>query len=223
MIPKNLYQIWIGDKPLSDFHKQCQKSVKDLHPDWEHRLVTDESIIQHPEVQALRAPCELFYHKMLAKCSGTHCPEAFQSDLLKLLNLYVYGGFTLDTDMFCLKPLDKFLNDDFVLGAITGYDRPFQIGEHILGSAPRNPKVLEVIDQFCARTKDFKGNISMGLAFRAREKGWPWYTNDYFCPHRRDEPENKYRTTENTHFIHCWRDLEPYDVGVLKGLAAKAI
>ncbi len=80
--------------------RDCSESWKAHHPNWEHRLWTDEDVdnfvkVHHP---GLRGVLDSF-------------PYAIQRvDMMRYLILSVYGGVYVDLDMECLQPLDALLD-----------------------------------------------------------------------------------------------------------------
>ena len=47
-IPKIIHQIWVGGKKIPQKYKKLIKTVKDVHPDWEYKLWTNEMWIVFP-------------------------------------------------------------------------------------------------------------------------------------------------------------------------------
>ena len=43
-IPKLIHQIWVGPNPIPPKSVEYMKRIKELHPDFEHRLWTDKDI-----------------------------------------------------------------------------------------------------------------------------------------------------------------------------------
>jgi inositol phosphorylceramide mannosyltransferase catalytic subunit len=100
MIPRVIHQIWIGPDPLPDEHRRWIETWRRHHPNWEHRLWTEDSLPEdpiRPEIlERLRAPVE-------------------RADILRLEILYRHGGVYVDTDVECLRPVDEVLaGHDFV-------------------------------------------------------------------------------------------------------------
>jgi inositol phosphorylceramide mannosyltransferase catalytic subunit len=100
-IPRILHHIWLGRDPLPEEHKPWIESWKRHHPNWEHRLWTEDNLPLNPlrpeVLDRLRAPVE-------------------RADILRLEILYTHGGVYLDTDLECLRPLDDILEDHTFVG-----------------------------------------------------------------------------------------------------------
>src|SRR5439155_11415662 len=43
-IPRLLHQVWVGSAPMADEQREFIAGWKRLHPDWEHRLWTDDDL-----------------------------------------------------------------------------------------------------------------------------------------------------------------------------------
>lgn len=86
-IPKKIHQIWLGPlaAPLMAMH-----SWRNLHPDWEYFLWTEENL------PALK--------KQLAFDESNNYPQ--KSDILRYELLLEHGGIFIDADEYCIKPID---------------------------------------------------------------------------------------------------------------------
>lgn len=131
-IPKIIHQIWIG-KSLPPAFYAFQETCKRLHPDWEYRLWTQDTIhtlhLKNTQyIMQSRNPGEI-------------------SDLLRYEILYQHGGVYLDCDIECLSALDELhvLYDLYVgLQPLdTGY---VQLGIGVIGARPGHPLIKSVID-----------------------------------------------------------------------------
>ena len=75
------------------------KTWQDMNPDWKHMLWTDDNLPEISNKLQFDAMKEL----------------AGKADILRYELLHNYGGFFIDADSICVKPLDDFLldNDSF--------------------------------------------------------------------------------------------------------------
>ena len=121
MVPRTIHQIWIGPDPLPDDQIPWIESWKRYHPDWEHRLWTEENLPQdpiRPEIlERLRSPVE-------------------RADILRLEILYRHGGVYADTDLECLQPLDDLLGDDDFIGVCL---KPARVTNTFIAATPGHP------------------------------------------------------------------------------------
>ena len=97
MIPKIIHQIWLGDQ--SKRPTELINTWKEVNPDWEHKLWTEENI---PELR-----CQAQFDA-LDELAG-------KADILRYEILFNEGGFYIDADSRALEPLDDFFldNDSF--------------------------------------------------------------------------------------------------------------
>ena len=97
MIPKIIHQIWIGDQ--SKRPTEMMQTWQDMNPDWEYMLWTDDNL---PEIK------NRVQFDAMKELAG-------KADILRYELLFNYGGFFMDADSICTKPLDDFFvdNDSF--------------------------------------------------------------------------------------------------------------
>jgi len=117
-IPKIIHQIWFGDQDLRP--KKLMKQWEEMNPDWEYWLWTEKELSEFfPKLENQRHynEFEYLYEHLHHKNQNikTHHYLAGRSDLVRYEILYEYGGFFIDADAKCLRPLDDFLcdNDSF--------------------------------------------------------------------------------------------------------------
>ena len=128
-IPRIIHQIWIGG-PLPEAFEELCESWKFYHMSrgWFYKLWTDEDA----------AKMKLHNRKFFDETDS----PGVKSDIMKWEIVYNFGGFYLDVDFECLKPLDPLLVYDFVT-AIQPLDGFFvQLGAALYGARPYHP-ILE--------------------------------------------------------------------------------
>jgi len=203
MIPRTIHQIWISEAPPKPFLTKCVKSVKHLHPHWTYRLHRDFTAMYDQRLGELGETSPAFCFDVLGKLGGRgpHSVVAMQTDILRLVLLYLHGGIYLDIDMWSIRRLDSFVRDKLVLMRIT----PAIIGEGLIGAEARSDDIKDIIEWYM-RQPNVDGYVSMNLEGLALERGWNAYGSDYFCPHTRTRNDNLYRMTSVTHTIHCWKE-----------------
>jgi len=97
------------------------------HPGWEVRLWTEEDLPAdpiRPEVlERLRAPVE-------------------RADILRLEILYRHGGLYVDTDLECLRPIDRLLEGERFVGVCV---KPGRMTNTLIASVPAHPLLEEAL------------------------------------------------------------------------------
>jgi glycosyltransferase involved in cell wall biosynthesis len=91
-IPKILHQLWIGDQTRRPTN--LLETWKQLHPDWEYILWTEEEI----EKRGVTFECS-------RQIADIHEING-KADIMRWEILYKYGGIFQDADSVCLEPLD---------------------------------------------------------------------------------------------------------------------
>jgi mannosyltransferase OCH1-like enzyme len=129
VIPRVIHQIWIGPDRLPDEHRRWIETWRRQHPNWEHRLWTEDDLPSdpiRPEIlERLRAPVE-------------------RADILRLEILYRHGGVYVDTDVECLRPVDGVLaRHDFVGVCL----KPGRMTNTFIASVPRHPLLERALQE----------------------------------------------------------------------------
>jgi mannosyltransferase OCH1-like enzyme len=133
-IPRIFHQIWVGPDPFPDELAAHQATWVHHHPDWEHRLWTEENLpidLERREAyELLRIPAE-------------------RADIIRLELLYRHGGVYVDVDFECLRPIDPLIEG---VEFFAGYRKPRRPNNAIIGSAPGHPILAEAIREIRPRT-----------------------------------------------------------------------
>jgi mannosyltransferase OCH1-like enzyme len=129
VIPRVIHQIWIGPDPLPEDHRLWIETWRRHHPEWEHRLWTEEDLPAdpiRPEVlERLRVPVE-------------------RADILRLDILYRHGGVYVDTDVECLRPMDDVLAGHDFVGV---YLKPGRMTNTFIASVPEHPLLERALQE----------------------------------------------------------------------------
>jgi mannosyltransferase OCH1-like enzyme len=137
-IPKIIHQTWKNHE-IPNKWKAYQQKVKQLHPDWEYRLWTDDDNdlfvkTEYPE----------FYNTYIG-----FSKNIMRADVIRYLIMYKIGGLYLDLDYEMLMPFDL-LNETLVLPknrSISEGDDYDGIGNCIFASAPGHEFWKDVINE----------------------------------------------------------------------------
>ncbi len=98
MIPKRFIRIWLGPNKIPKMFDEWWQGFKDLHPDYEFVTITDNTKLDMPDE--------------LKEIYNDGLTYAGQSDILRIIALYLLGGIYVDTDMMPIKRFDDLLEDD---------------------------------------------------------------------------------------------------------------
>lgn len=132
-IPRIIHQIWMGplEPPL-----EAMKSWQELHPDWEYRLWNEDNI---PKLQNQEA-FDL----------SDNYPQ--KSDILRYEILKRFGGVYIDSDEYCLKPIDVLMSEwdetgyKLILGKEGSLDRPDLVANTVMVATPSHPFLDAMVD-----------------------------------------------------------------------------
>jgi mannosyltransferase OCH1-like enzyme len=153
LIPKIFHQIWIGGNPLPSEFEFYRQTWKDLHPDWEFMVWTDDNL-----------PDELINQQSFDEAEGIVC----KVDLLKLEVIYKYGGIFIDSDFECYKNIEKLIEN---LDVFSAGEKEGIIGNAIMGATPKHPVFLKIINaapQSIKENVEFGPNIKTGPIFMTK-------------------------------------------------------
>lgn len=107
MIPKTIHLIFLReDEAFPELFSDCMQRIKSMHPSW--------NIILYNEKMA-----QAIIKKYLPQYTNAY--QSFQynvqkADFLRIALVFIFGGFYMDLDIICLKPLDSLREFQLVLG-----------------------------------------------------------------------------------------------------------
>jgi hypothetical protein len=140
-IPKIIHQIWVGDKEMPDHCKQFVQEMRDLHPDWEHKLWGNEIFTEvypdDPFLNNYRKNPELY-------------KWAFISDRIRCLLLRDHGGIYCDVDARPVKSFNTVRDQlspqhTFLSGMKPSQKNNTLIDCTVYGSAPNSRVINEIL------------------------------------------------------------------------------
>ena len=100
-IPHKIHQIWVGPNSIPEKYIEYMRKIKELHPDYEYRLWTNEDI----------TPDNFSTYEYINKTNV----YAQKADIMRYEILYKHGGIYLDMDMKLLKNLDPLLTKSLIV------------------------------------------------------------------------------------------------------------
>jgi hypothetical protein len=174
MIPHIIHQIWLGGEPPTQV-RTWLKGWCNHHPEWEHRLWTDENRPSlRNEAAFLRAPS-----------------FAMKADLLRYELLLDWGGIYIDADFECHRAIDDLVRSRSLLlvsefGVVCNGFIGADAGEQFIGAlvAEAGRRIMATTDSTLAAPHLLTGPYMVdemyrrrGLAFSAPDALLP---GDYF-------------------------------------------
>lgn len=139
LAPKILHQIILREGRNSSFEKYrpARDSCVDLHPDWEHKLWTDDNATSFVNT---------YYPDILPHYE--HYAQTIQrTNILRYLLLHHYGGVYLDVDITCRVSLDSLRHIPFV----TPGAHPAGINNAFILAKPQHPFLSQAIARIPSR------------------------------------------------------------------------
>lgn len=133
MIPKIIHQIWLGDQ--SQRPKHMMQTWIDKNPSWEYRLWTEANV---PPLT----------NQMQFETIQQYCGKA---DILRYELLLAHGGFYIDADSICLKPLEDWLCDNQAFACYESESiAPRLIANGYLASQANHPLMRLLVERISA-------------------------------------------------------------------------
>jgi len=126
MIPKTLHIIWVGDETIRP--DNCIATWRERNPTWEVRLWGNEALGATPWVNGLHM-AEMAKREL----NGV-------ADMMRWEILYNEGGFVVDADSICRRPLESWLFEGEAMACWENeLRRPGLIAAGYVASKPQNP------------------------------------------------------------------------------------
>ena len=132
LIPKIIHIVWVGDERKRP--DNCIQTWRMLHPDWEVKVWGNDSLTEYAWVNAKHIQA-----MWLRELNGV-------ADMMRWEILYREGGFAVDADSICLRPL----NEEWLkLEAFACWEneevRPGLIAAGYFATRPNSPFVGQII------------------------------------------------------------------------------
>lgn len=228
-IPREINQVWLGE-PMPDKYNKLIQTWKDMHPDWEYKLWTDDDI-------------DYFGMTNRALFDAMDNIGA-KSDIFRYEIIYRYGGLYIDTDFECIRSFDDFVHLDFFSGG--GPAKQPHTFNGLFGARPEHPILKKIIDALSKKAKesvsdfteimkitgpDFFSSIVLDYMFHSDEKivifpeafFYPFPMEQRFDPAIRnltDLSKAHSCIKADTYCIHLWHTA--WQEEKAKGLKVKA-
>lgn len=148
MIPKLIHQTYKSTE-LPPVYRQCQESVRKLHPDFEYRFYTDDDMDR-----VVREEAPEYYEAFSA------LPRMIMKiDMFRYFLMYLHGGLYVDMDYMMIRPFDL-LGEEVVLPCSRedGWGVVERLGNCIFASRAGHPFWKGLMDTLM--TIDRSGDIT---------------------------------------------------------------
>lgn len=139
-IPPNIHFTFLDKKEsFPSLFTTCLETVKTMHPGWNIRVYNEDDA------------CEILdaHFPQLRDVYYSYAHTVQRSDMLRILLVYLYGGFYMDLDMLCLKSLEGLRDFSLVLGeekhiseqetSDLKLQHPLRIANYMFGSTEKHP------------------------------------------------------------------------------------
>lgn len=180
MIPKIIHQFWDKPTPAKDVAERMD-SWPTLHPGWQYKRWNDES--------AAEFIFKSFGRDAVVAFLSAKIP-AMRSDIARLAVILHYGGFYLDSDWVCRRPLDDLLENHGVLRyrpsrpgrskRTAERSKPIKLSNGFLGAEPGNVLFERAFDQVVKNIKKFVYSLRLTKVAGPvmLTDVWHWKLND---------------------------------------------
>jgi mannosyltransferase OCH1-like enzyme len=198
LVPRVFHRIWLGPDPLPDDFARYGETWKRCHPEWEHRLWTEENLpgdLRRPEAaERLRHPTE-------------------RSDILRLELLWRYGGVYVDTDFECSRSIEPLLGG---LDFFCAYLKPAQVNNAIMGAVAGHPILDRALAELRPREVYGYDKASAGPVFVnelvAQYPEVAVFEPELFYPNTPAQRDEAYAIH---HQARSWKDAEGFRIATL--------
>jgi mannosyltransferase OCH1-like enzyme len=182
-IPRVLHQVWLGRTPISPLVRDWQQKLQELHPAWEYRLWTEDTIRDLPIAE------------LLPLCRSL----SSASNVVRLAVIAMYGGVYLDCDCEPIRPLDDLLGH----GAFAALEQENSLCNAVFGAVPNHAWVrwqINNLPQYVSRAPPW-GPMLMSAAPRDELTIVP---TRCFYPFLWNAPEAMREASPESYVLHHW-------------------
>lgn len=118
------------------------------NPDYEHYFFNESDRISF---------IEKYFDRRVLNAYLSLIPGAFKADLWRCCVLYEKGGIYVDSDMICLKPLNKYIepDDEFLISRDDPMSKKF-LANGFIASTPKHPFLKEQIDGIVKNVEELR-------------------------------------------------------------------
>lgn len=147
-IPAKIHFLFLNKhEKMNEVFETCYERVKEIHPDWDIKIYNED------DAQQILA--EHFSELLPVYNSYTHVVQ--KGDFLRVLIVYLFGGFYMDLDMLCFKSLEELRDHELILSKefLLSEDEQFRIeakhklriANYMFGGKPGHPFLLTFLKE----------------------------------------------------------------------------
>jgi mannosyltransferase OCH1-like enzyme len=199
MIPRTIHYCWFGNNQYSKLIEKCLETWRIHLQGYELKLWNEQN-----------SPMDMLFVRQAYDAKK----YAFVADYVRFWAIYNHGGIYLDTDMYIIKNLDVFLENEVFFGFENNIED--RINGALFGSEKGNLLIKDIIQKYFET--EFKRSQMQKLmipyfitsaytAYESKDKV-RIYPYDFFYPlpfrKRNDYKKLESYLTENTHAVHLW-------------------
>ena len=159
MIPKKIFCTHTSRHSLEPKLKFCVQIMEEMHPDWEFQFFSD-------------GDCQDFIKKETPEFEelyNWYPRSVMKADLFRLLVVWRFGGFYLDTDLLLKKPLDPLCDHSVVFAYeylmdhrefdkryplwMRTREKNLTLANYAFGSESRHPFISAILSELIYRTQ----------------------------------------------------------------------
>lgn len=152
MIPKKIHQVWIGDKPIPEEHKEWIEKIIQMNPGFEYKMWKSNEFGENKFTKA-------------ALDAGEY---AYYSDWIRANILYQEGGIYFDTDIELLKPIPDYLLENPTLPLETDH----MLSNYIV-SVPKKSRFMKNLIELYESYDDEELDVEKWVANKVLEQILP--------------------------------------------------
>src|SRR5262249_14505460 len=135
--PRSIVQYWHQSEPPEDV-AQLMATWRGANPDCEHIVLNDVSAEERLKAYGSNEGLRAFRN-------ADEIPQ--RADILRWAVLAFEGGFFVDADDRCLKPLAEYVPED--ASFVAYQERLGNLGSNFVGAAKSHPAILRAFDLAC--------------------------------------------------------------------------
>jgi mannosyltransferase OCH1-like enzyme len=151
-IPKIIH-LTCGPGKLPEVYQKCLDQLRKLHPDW--------AIVVHNDSESRAVISK--HMPALLNVYDAYSFKIQRADMFRIAVVYIFGGFYLDMDLFCRKPLDSLCLFQLVLGEEKTLSKKenrklrhrylLRIANYMFGSVPGHPFWIQLLKAMVTRSQ----------------------------------------------------------------------